>query len=126
MAIAKFEDIEAWKAARELTKSVYKITSDNLFSKDYGLRNQIQRTAVSIMDNVAEGFDSQSNKSFLQFLGYALLPATEIRSHFALPSIKDMLGRRISKTCANRRAERKVSSMDSCATFAVLNVELRT
>jgi len=81
MAIAKFEDIEAWKAARELTKSVYKLTSDGRFGKDYGLRDQIQRAAVSIMANVAEGFDSQSNKSFLQFLGYALRSATEVQSH---------------------------------------------
>jgi len=81
MAIAKFEDIEAWKAARELTKSVYKLTSDGRFSKDYGLRDQIQRAAVSIMANVAEGFDSQSNKSFLQYLGYTLRPATEVQSH---------------------------------------------
>jgi len=81
MAIARFEDIKAWKAARELTKSVYKLTSDGGFSKDYGLRDQIQRAAVSIMANISEGFDSQSNKSFLQFLGYALRSATEVQSH---------------------------------------------
>jgi len=81
MGISRFEDIEAWKAARELTKSIYKITSDDRFSNDYGLRDQIQRAAVSIMANIAEGFDSQSNRSFIQFLGYALRSATEVQSH---------------------------------------------
>ena len=94
MAIAKFEDIEAWKAARELTKSVYKLTSDGRFSKDYGLRDQMQRAAVSVMANIVHpvkymrwtisrgrGFDSQSNRSFIQFLGYSLRSATEVQSH---------------------------------------------
>ncbi|MFQ6117372.1 MAG: four helix bundle protein [Candidatus Bipolaricaulia bacterium] len=50
-------------------------------SKDFGLCGQIQRAAVSIMANIAEGFDSQSNQAFIQFLGYALRSATEVQSH---------------------------------------------
>ena len=81
MAIEKFEDIEAWKIARELTQQIYKITTQGHFVHDHGLRSQVQRAAVSVMANIAEGFDSQSNKAFIQFLGYALRSATEVQSH---------------------------------------------
>jgi len=81
MAIARFEDIEAWKAARELSQAIYHATDQGQFTRDFGLRDQIQRAAVSIMANIAEGFDSQSNKAFVQFLGYALRSATEVQSH---------------------------------------------
>jgi four helix bundle protein len=81
MGIERFEDIEGWKAAREFSQAIYRVTTGPTFFKDYGLRDQIQRASVSIMANIAEGFDSQSNKSFLQFLGYALRSATEVQSH---------------------------------------------
>ena len=81
MGIERFEDIEAWKAARELSQEVYKITAQGQFTHDYGLRDQIQRAAVSIMANIAEGFDGRSNREFIQFLGYAFRSATEVQSH---------------------------------------------
>ncbi|MBO8129864.1 MAG: four helix bundle protein [Peptococcaceae bacterium] len=81
MKIEKFEDIQAWQFARELTRAIYKATSQKEFNRDYGLRDQIQRAAVSIMANIAEGFDSQSNQAFLQFLTYAVRSATEVQSH---------------------------------------------
>jgi len=81
MAIERFEDIEAWKVARELTQQIYSATAQGEFTHDYGLRDQIQRAAVSIMANISEGFDSQSNRAFVQFLGYALRSATEVQSH---------------------------------------------
>jgi len=81
MAIERFEDIEAWQAARELTRRIYKATAKEQFARDYGLRDQVQRAAVSIMANIAEGFDSQTNRAFIQFLGYALRSATELQSH---------------------------------------------
>lgn len=65
MKIVRFEDIEAWKEARTLVKELYKIFSHG---RDYGFRDQIQRAAVSIMSNIAEGFDRGSNKEFIQFL----------------------------------------------------------
>ena len=79
--IERFEDIEAWKAAREIAQRVYSVTRFGDFSRDFGLRDQVQRAAVSIMANVAEGFDSGSNKEFIRFLGYALRSATELQSH---------------------------------------------
>jgi len=64
MAIAKFEDIETWKAAREVFQAIYHATAEPRFSRDYGSRERIQRASVSIMANIAEGFDSQSNQAF--------------------------------------------------------------
>jgi len=81
MKIENFEDIDAWKEARTLTNEIYDLTTDGQFSKDYGLRDQIQRASVSIMANIAEGFDSQTNQGFIRFLGYALRSATEVQSH---------------------------------------------
>jgi len=79
--IERFEDIEAWKAASEIAQQVYRITRSGDFARDFGLRDQVQRAAVSIMANIAEGFDSESNKEFIRFLGYALRSATEVQSH---------------------------------------------
>ncbi len=81
MRIERFEDIEAWKAARELTQEIYRSTAQASFSKDYGLRDQIQRASVSIMANIAEGFDSNSDEEFIRFLRYGLRSATEVQSH---------------------------------------------
>jgi len=62
MPISHFEDLIAWQKARELTKAVYCMTKNDIgFTKDYGLRDQIQRAAVSIMNNIAEGFERGSN-----------------------------------------------------------------
>lgn len=68
MSVRYFEDLEVWKEARRLTKEVYAATHDAGFSKDYGLRDQIQRAAVSIMFNIAEGFERGGNQEFIQFL----------------------------------------------------------
>jgi len=80
MKIERFEELESWKLARELTKVVYSVTRKEKFSKDFGLRDQIQRAAVSIMANIAEGFDSRSDKSFINFLNYAYRSATDVQS----------------------------------------------
>jgi len=80
MKIERFEELDSWKVARELTKQIYVITKKEKFSKDFGLRDQIQRAAVSIMANIAEGFDSRSDKSFINFLNYAYRSATEVQS----------------------------------------------
>lgn len=66
MKIDKFEGIEAWW---NLTQAIYQVTAQGKFAKDFGLQDQSQQAAVSIMANISEGFDSQSNKVFIQFLG---------------------------------------------------------
>ena len=79
-AITKFEDLIAWQEARKLVSMIYKITSDGLFSKDFGLKDQIQRAAVSSMTNIAEGFDNESTVEFARFLGMARRSSVEVQS----------------------------------------------
>jgi four helix bundle protein len=76
----RFEELEAWQKARELTKLVYDITSDGPWSKDYGLRDQIRRAAVSVMSNVAEGFERHGTVEFGRYLLMAKASAGEVRS----------------------------------------------
>ena len=77
MKIEKFEDIEAWKESRVLVKRIYIVLSD---CKDFGFKDQVQRASVSIMSNIAEGFDRHTNKEFIQFLVIARGSCAEIRS----------------------------------------------
>jgi len=78
--ITRFEDIEAWKTSRELTRMIYALTEQGQFSKDFGLKNQIQRASVSVMSNIAEGFESRTQAQFLDYLGHAKASAGEVRS----------------------------------------------
>ena len=80
MKIERFEDIEAWQLARMLTQKVYRLTKKPEFSKDYGLKRQIQNAAGSSMHNTAEGFDAESNAEFIRFLRYAKRSCTEVQS----------------------------------------------
>ena len=81
MKISRFEEIQAWQAARELCKGVYNVSGNGSFFKDLGLRDQVRRAAISVMANIAEGFDSHSNPEFVQFLYYSLRSASELQSH---------------------------------------------
>ncbi len=78
--IDRFEDIEAWKKARDLTKEIYRVTSVGEFSRDFGLRDQIRRASVSIMSNIAEGFERGGDREFRQFLAVAKGSAGEVKS----------------------------------------------
>ena len=78
--IQRFEDLETWKIARELTKDIYGLTRKDRFSRDFGLRDQICRSSVSIMSNVAEGFERDGDKEFVNFLSIAKGSAGETRS----------------------------------------------
>ena len=80
MRINRFEDIEAWQLARDLTIKVYSLTKKTEFSRDFGLRGQIQAAAGSSMHNIAEGFDSETNPEFVRFLRYAKRSCTEVQS----------------------------------------------
>jgi four helix bundle protein len=80
MKIERFEDIEAWQLGRVLTKRIYDATGKAPFSKDFGLKDQIQRAAGSVMHNIAEGFDGGSNAEFAKFLRYSQRSASEVQS----------------------------------------------
>lgn len=78
--ITRFEEIEAWKTARQLTTLIYKLSEQDVFVKDFGLKDQIRRASVSIMSNIAEGFESRTATQFINFLGHAKGSAGEVRS----------------------------------------------
>ena len=93
MKIERFEDIEGWQLGRELTKQVYAATGRGNFSKDYGLRDQIQKAAGSIMHNIAEGFDAGGNGEFVRFLRYAKRSCTEVQSELYVALDQDYVAR---------------------------------
>jgi four helix bundle protein len=84
MKIERFEDIEAWQLARELTRKVYELTKKPRFTRDFGLKRQIQDAAGSSMHNIAEGFDSETNPDFVRFLRYAKRSCTEVQSELCV------------------------------------------
>ena len=77
----KFEEIVAWQKSRTAVGQIYKMTSEGNFSKDFGLRDQIRRSSISIMANIAEGSDRRSDKEFANFLNIAHGSVTETQSH---------------------------------------------
>lgn len=80
MAVKRFEDLEIWKEARRLTQAIYQLTKSDKFSRDFALRDQIRRAAVSIMSNIAERFERGGNQEFIQFLYVAKASCGEVRS----------------------------------------------
>jgi four helix bundle protein len=80
MKIKTFEDIESWKKARTLTNEIYKVTGAGTFARDFGLRDQIRRASVSILSNIAEGFERGGDKEFSQFLAIAKGSCGEVRA----------------------------------------------
>lgn len=78
--LTKFEDLGIWQEARQLSKEVYEWTNRMPFTHDFSLKDQIRRSSGSLMDNIAEGFDRDGNKEFIQFLSIAKGSAGEVRS----------------------------------------------
>lgn len=76
----RFEDLEVWQRAKDLTNLIYKHSTDGTSSRDFGLRDQMRRAAVSIMSNIAEGFESQTQAMFIKYLAYAKGSAGELRA----------------------------------------------
>jgi four helix bundle protein len=79
--VRRFEDLVAWQKARELTRLVYAATREEPFRRDFGLCSQIQRASVSVMANIAEGFDRKRTGEFHQHLSVAKASCAEVRSH---------------------------------------------
>jgi four helix bundle protein len=78
--VRRFEELEAWQTAKALTKLVYELASAGAFSQDYGLRDQVQQAAISVMSNIAEGFEGRTQALFIDYLGRAKDSAGEVRS----------------------------------------------
>jgi four helix bundle protein len=80
MTVKRFEELDAWQLGRQLTRSIYSLTRKREFSRDYGLKDQIQRAATSTMTNVAEGFERGGNREFARFVLIARGSSGEVRS----------------------------------------------
>lgn len=76
----RFEDLEVWQKAKELTNLIYRLSSSGTFARDFGLRDQMRRAAVSVMSNIAERFESQTQALFIQFLSRAKGSSGELRA----------------------------------------------
>ena len=82
--VRKFEDTQVWQDARRLANLVYDLTEQGAFARDFGLKGQIQRAAVSVMSNIAEGFESRTTSQFVEYLGRAKASAGEVRAQLYL------------------------------------------
>lgn len=91
MKITRFEEIEAWQIGRDLSQFVYRVVKKEKFSKDYGLKDQACRASVSIMANIAEGFDSGSRAEFARFLAYAQRSCSELQSEIYVALDQDYI-----------------------------------
>jgi four helix bundle protein len=80
MSIRRFEDIESWQMGRDLSRQVYDMARESGLSRDFSLKDQMLRSAGSIMDNIAEGFDAGSNREFVKFLQYSKRSCSELQS----------------------------------------------
>jgi len=81
MKYKNFEELQCWQDARKLVKDIYDLAGKNdILKRDFGFRDQIQRAAISIMNNIAEGFDTGSSSSFVRFLGYSQASCSEVQS----------------------------------------------
>ncbi len=94
MAIKRFEDIEAWQMARELCHAIHKVISGGELSRSYALRDQMDRSSGSAMDNIAEGFDGGSDQEFIRFLGYAQRSCSEVKSQLYRAMDRDFITRK--------------------------------
>ena len=79
--INRFEDLHCWQDARKLVRLIYDLTKKKEFSKDFGLKDQIRRSAISGMANISEGFHRSSPKDFIKFLDYSRSSIAETTSH---------------------------------------------
>lgn len=96
--IDRFEDIEAWKLAREAARLVYEASSSGDFAKDFGLRDQIRRSSVSILSNIAEGFERDGDKEFIRFLSIAKGSCGEARSQLYIALDQGYITREVFDT----------------------------
>jgi len=109
MSVKYFEDQEIWIKAREMTNKIYALGNSSQFSKDFGLRDQIRRAAVSIMSNIAEGFERGGNQEFQQFLSIAKGSCGEVRCQLYIAADQGYL--------QNREAE---ALIDSCKKLSIM------
>ncbi|HNR38744.1 MAG TPA: four helix bundle protein [Acidobacteriota bacterium] len=84
MGYQSFEELRVWQAAKKLAVQIYKATTEGRLARDFGMRDQMRRAAVSIAANIAEGYDRGSDKNFVRFLFVAKGSLSELRTHLAI------------------------------------------
>lgn len=89
--IGKFEDLEIWQLSKTLANQIYDATTLGKFSQDYVLRDQVRRAAVSIFSNIAEGFERNGNKEFIQFLYIAKASCGEVRAQMTFAKDREYI-----------------------------------
>jgi four helix bundle protein len=99
--VSKFEDLRAWQRAHELAVVVYRLTEQEPFSRDFSLKDQIRRSVVSVMSNIAEGFERYSRSEFRQFLSIARGSVGEVRSQLHLAKSLGYVGEQEFKSAYN-------------------------
>ena len=87
----RFEELEVWQTAKELTNEIYRLSNSGAFARDFGLRDQMRRAAVSIMSNIAEGFESQTQATFIRYLSHAKGSAGELRAQLYIASEQEYI-----------------------------------
>ncbi|HZE64372.1 MAG TPA: four helix bundle protein [Pyrinomonadaceae bacterium] len=105
MKIMKFEDLESWKKARKLTNGVYETTAAGSFTRDFGLKDQIRRASISILSNIAEGFERGGDKEFLQFLAIAKGSCGEVRAQLYIALDQGYLSQELFERLFNNADE---------------------
>jgi len=110
MKIERFEEIEGWKLGRKLANLIYDFTAQDPFCRDFGLRDQIQRAAGSVMHNIAEGFDAGTNPEFARFLGYSKRSCTEVQSELYLALDRGYISQKQFDEAMNLTEEAKAAT----------------
>jgi four helix bundle protein len=105
MTIKKFEELESWKKARRLTNTVYEATATGSFARDFGLKDQIRRASISILSNIAEGFERGGDKEFLQFLAVAKGSCGEVRAQLYIAIDQGYVSQPLFETLSDDAAE---------------------
>lgn len=95
MKINKFEELECWQEARKLSRMLYEIVRGEHFSKDYRLKDQVIGAGISVMNNISEGFDSQSNVEFIRFLRYSRRSVSEVQNCLYIALDQDYISQQI-------------------------------
>ncbi len=103
--IEKFEDIRSWQLARDVTRKIYEVSNAGEFARDFGLRDQIRRSVVSIMSNIAEGFEREGNKEFVNFLTIAKASCAEARSQLFVVLDQNYISREQFEEISNELTE---------------------
>lgn len=98
----KFEEIEAWKKARELCKLIFDLTKKEKFSKDFSLKDQIRKSSGSVMDNIAEGFERGGKKEFIQFLYISKSSSAETKSQLYRALDYEYINQKEFKNCYDK------------------------